>query len=145
MNIELDKRKTNILYVDKKNNHLANNNEVIKFVTEDNDCTIDKYIAIISGFYKLTNTETTILKYIITNRNDTTFNNIYNNVCKELKKCEHTIYRAIMSIRNKGIIYYDGKNLQLSKGIDINVNDFNNAKFFVIELNPNKNNITISI
>ena len=32
MNLVIDKRKTNIIYVDKDNNHVANNNDIIKLI-----------------------------------------------------------------------------------------------------------------
>ena len=40
MNLVIDKRKTNIIYVDKDNNHVANNNDIIKLIATNNTSAI---------------------------------------------------------------------------------------------------------
>ena len=39
-----DRRKSNAIYVDKSNNHVANADDIIKLTFTDNSATIDKYI-----------------------------------------------------------------------------------------------------
>lgn len=145
MSIKLDNRTTDILYVDKKNNHVSNNKEVIKFVTDGDSDPIDYYITIISGFYKLSIVETYILKYIISNKNDVTYNKVYENVGKVIAKCNHTLYRSINSLRNKGLVYYDGEYLKASNKIDVDLDKLYNAKLVVVELYPKANVINVTL
>ena len=65
MNLVIDKRKTNIIYVDKDNNHVANNNDIIKLIATNNTSAIDAYVKILAGTYNLNDTEIAVLKYLI--------------------------------------------------------------------------------
>ena len=146
MEVIIDKRKSNAIYVDKSNNHVANTNDIIKLTFTDNSTTIDKYIAIIAGVYKLNDTEIAVLKYIIANK----YNSLSGQVCiavsKIINKSNATIARAIDSLRTKKLIYGDGANaLKISTSIDVNNEDLSNAKFVVIELHPEVTSNGVSI
>ena len=65
MDITIDKRKTDIIYVDKANNHVAYNKEVIKLINNRNSSVIDVYVNILAGFNNLNDTESKVKKYII--------------------------------------------------------------------------------
>lgn len=146
MNLVIDKRKSNAIYVDKSNNHIANADDIIKLTFIDNSTAINKYIAIIAGVYKLNDTEVAILKYIINNK----YNNLSGQVCitvaKIINKSTATIARAIASLRDKRLIYSDENNaIKISTSININIEALYKAKFLVIELHPEitSNGITI--
>ena len=105
MKVVIDKRKSNAIYVDKSNNHIANADDIIKLTFTDNSATINKYIAIIAGVYKLNNTEVAVLKYIIDNKYNSLSGQVCIAVAKIINKSTATIARAIDSLRIKRLIY----------------------------------------
>lgn len=145
MNITIDKRQSKAIYVDKYNNHIANINDIIRLIFDNYSSVIDKYIAIITGVYNLNKTESEILKYIISNKNNTTSGEIYYNVSKAINKSNSTVIRAIDSLRTKRLIYNDNNIIKLSTSILVDIDTISKAKFIVIEINPKvtSNNITI--
>lgn len=137
MNLIIDKRKTDIIYVDKANNHVANSNDVIKLISINNDSNIDAYIKIFAGFYCLNDTEVAVLRYIITNTNNELSGIVCATVAKLINKSTATVARAIDSLRAKRLIYSNSTNaLKVSTSIATNDKAISNAKFIVIELHP---------
>ena len=67
MKIVIDNRKTDILYVDKENNHVIKDKETIKLVNARDNSNIDVYIGIIAGINRLNETESFVLKHIMIN------------------------------------------------------------------------------
>ncbi|UVY46390.1 MAG: plasmid replication protein [Bacteriophage sp.] len=146
MKVIIDKRKSNAIYVDKSNNHIANVDNIIKLTFTDNSATIDKYIAIIAGVYKLNETEVAVLKYIITDKYNSLSGQVCITVAKIINKSTATIARAIDSLRTKKLIYGNGANaLKVSTSIDVNNEALSNAKFVVIELHPEVTSNGVSI
>ena len=146
MDITIDKRKTDIIYVDKANNHVAYNDETIKLINNCDNTIIDIYFNIIAGVYKLNDTEVEILKYIMRNSNVDRYNNILNNVSKIIKKSTTTVSRAINSLKDKKLIHiYASNNVAISNDIAISKYAANNAKFLIIELNPKVTSKEITI
>lgn len=146
MKVIIDKRKSNAIYVDKYNNHIANVDNIIKLTFTDNSATIDKYIAIIAGVYKLNETEVAVLKYIITDKYNSLSGQVCITVAKIINKSTATIARAIDSLRTKKLIYGNGANaLKVSTSIDVNNEALSNAKFVVIELHPEVTSNSVSI
>lgn len=146
MKVIIDKRKSNAIYVDKYNNHIANVDNIIKLTFTDNSATIDKYIAIIAGVYKLNETEVAVLKYIITDKYNSLSGQVCITVAKIINKSTATIARAIDSLRTKKLIYGNGANaLKVSTSIDVNNEALSNAKFVVIELHPEVTSNGVSI
>lgn len=146
MDICIDKRKSEIIYVDKANNHVADNSEVIKLINNCNDSVIDVYVKILAGVNKLNNTEVEVLKYIMYESNISSYNNILNDVSKNINKSTTTISRAINSLKDKKLIYaHCSNNIIVSNNIAISKYDINNAKFLVIELNPKETSNGIDI
>lgn len=137
MDLVIDKRKTDIIYVDKVNNHVANSNDIIKLISINNDSNIDAYLKILAGTYALNDTEVAVLKYIITDKYDNLSGAVCITVAKIINKSTTTVARAIDSLRAKRLIYSNGANaLKVSTSIAIDVNTISNAKFIVIELHP---------
>lgn len=146
MDICIDKRKSEIIYVDKANNHVADNSEVIKLINNCNVSIIDIYVKILAGINKLNDTEIEVLKYIMYESNISSYNNILNNVSKNINKSTTTVSRAINSLKDKKLIYaHCSNNIIVSNNIAISKYDVNNAKFLVIELNPKETSNGIDI
>lgn len=137
MNVVIDNRINAAIYVDKINNHVANSDEIIRFILTDNVSNIDKYIGIIAGVYNLGETETAVLKYVITNDNTALSGEVCVAVAEVINKSTATIARAISTLRNKKLIYGDGaKALRPSIAITADLKAIAKAKFFIIEVNP---------
>ena len=146
MDITIDKRKTDIIYVDKANNHVAYNKEVIKLINNCNSFAIDVYVNILAGFNNLNDTESKVIKYIICNIEKNYYNCVLNNVSKNINKSTTTISRAIKSLIDKKLIYINSANkIILSNAIAIDKDTINNAKFLIIELNPKVTSKEITI
>lgn len=146
MNLVIDKRKTNIIYVDKDNNHVANNNDIIKLIATNNTSAIDTYIKILAGTYNLNDTEIAILKNLIDKNSDELAGIVCTTVAKIINKSTATVTRAIASLRDKRLIYIDSTNaIKVSSSIATSTSAIANAKFLVIELHPEitSNGVTI--
>ena len=146
MDISIDKRKTDIIYVDKANNHVAYNKEVIKLINNCNSSVIDVYVNILAGFNNLNDTESKVIKYIICNVKENYYNYVLNAVSKNINKSTTTISRAIKSLINKKLIYINSANkIILSNAIAIDKDSIDNSKFLIIELNPKVTSKEITI
>lgn len=146
MDITIDKRKTDIIYVDKANNHVAYNKEVIKLINNCNSSVIDVYVNILAGFNNLNDTESKVIKYIICNVKENYYNYVLNAVSKNINKSTTTISRAIKSLINKKLIYINSANkIILSNAIAIDKDAIDNSKFLIIELNPKVTSKEITI
>lgn len=146
MDITIDKRKTDIIYVDKANNHVAYNKEVIKLINNCNSSVIDVYINILAGFNNLNDTESKVIKYIICNVEKNYYNYVLNTVSKNINKSTTTISRAIKSLINKKLIYINSANkIILSNAIAIDKDTIDNSKFLIIEINPKVTSKEITI
>lgn len=146
MNLIIDKRKTDIIYVDKDNNHVANNNDIIKLIATNNTSAIDAYIKILAGTYNLNDTEIAVLKYLIAGNSNELAGIVCDAVAKLICKSTATVTRAIASLRDKRLIYIDGDNaVKVSSSIATSTSAIANAKFLVIELHPEitSNGVTI--
>ena len=152
MNISIDKRKTNIIYVDKENNHIANDGEVLKLInncnndTDSNNINIDTYVNIIAGYNNLSTIEVDVLKYLLYNSKDNGLKDICDNISKVINKSGITIKRAVYSLKSKGLVYINATNcVVVSNTINASVSKINNAKFIVIELNTKDTSNIVSI
>lgn len=146
MNISIDKRKTDIIYADKVNNHIAYNDETIKLINNCNNSVIDIYVNVLAGINKLNDTEIEVLKYIMYNDNNVHYIKILNNVSKNINKSVTTVSRAVSTLKSKKLIYATSfNNIIISDYIAISNNKANNAKFLVIELNPKVTSREITI
>lgn len=146
MKIVIDNRKTDILYVDKENNHLIKDKETIKLVNAGNNSNIDIYIDIITGINKLNETESFVLKYVITNNGSVKRLTAINDVAKDINKSISTVIRAIECLNIKGLVYItNAGEIKVSNSIKINIDNIVNARLLVIELNPEITSKPISI
>ena len=146
MDLITDKRKTDIIYVDKANNHVANNNEIIKLMSINNDSNIDIYLKILAGVYTLNDAEIAVLRHVITNKENSLSGQVCITVAKIINKSTATVARAIDSLRAKRLVYDNGNNaLKVSASINAEVKVITNAKFLIIELHPEVTSPTIEI
>lgn len=146
MKIVIDNRKTDILYVDKENNHVIKDKETIKLINARNNSNVDVYIGIIAGINKLNETESIVLKYIMNNDNSVKRFKVINDVATNINKSISTVIRAIECLRTKGLIYNtNAGEIKISNSINVNANDIVNARLLVIELNPEITSKAISI
>ena len=146
MDLITDKRKTDIIYVDKANNHVANNNEIIKLMSINNDSNIDIYLKILAGIYALNNAEIAVLRYVIADKDNSLSGQVCVAVAKVINKSTATVARAIDSLRAKRLVYGNGSNaLKVSTSINAEVKVITNAKFLIIELHPEVTSPTIEI
>ena len=152
MNISIDKRKTNIIYVDKENSHIANDDEVLKLVNncnndaDSNNINIDTYVNIIAGYNNLSTIEFYVLKYLLYNSKDNSLKDVCDNISKVVNKSGITIKRAVYSLKSKGLVYINATNcVVISNTISASVSKINNAKFIVIELNTKDTSNIVSI
>lgn len=137
MDLIIDKRKTDIIYVDKVNNHVANSNDVIKLISINNDSNVDTYLKILAGTYALNDAEVAVLRYVIADKNNSLSGQVCAAVAKVINKSTATVARAIDSLRAKRLIYGTGVNaIKISTSIVINAKALSNAKFIVVELHP---------
>ena len=146
MNLVIDKRKTDIIYVDKDNNHVANNNDIIKLIATNNTSAINAYVKILAGTYSLNDTEIAVLKYLIASNSNGLAGIVCDAVAKLICKSTATVARAIASLRDKRLIYIDSANvIKVSSSIAASTSAIDNAKFLIVELHPEitSNGITI--
>ncbi len=147
MNINIDQRKTDCLYVDKVNLHTANNDEIIKFIVTNNKTNkVDLYLNFISAIYELSYMEKILIKYLFYNKEVTHITNPV--VIKDIKKnhivSKSTILRGLSSLNSKYLITYSANGeIRLSDKINNNSAKLNNSKFYIIELDIKDNKITI--
>lgn len=146
MKIVIDNRKTDILYVDKENNHVIKDKETIKLINAGDISNIDIYINIIAGINKLNETESFVLKYIMTNDGSVKRLTAINNIIKDINKSVSTVNRAIECLRIKGLIYVtNAGEIKVSNSININDEIIANAKLLAIELVPEITSKAVSI
>lgn len=142
----IDKRKGNIIYVDKENNDVAHNEEVLKLINTNNDSVVDIYINIISGVYKLNSAEATVIKILIDLNGTVTRGILCNNVARSINKSHITASRAIDSLRDKRLIYITVNGyITLSNSIDITNKDISKIKVIVINSITNISSNKVSI
>lgn len=146
MKIVIDNRKTDILYVDKENNHVIKDKETIKLVNTGNNSNIDIYINIIAGINKLNETESAVLRYIINNDSSVKRFKVINDVATNINKSISTVIRAIECLNVKGLIYVtNAGEIKVSNSININTDTIANAKLLAIELVPEVTSKAVSI
>ena len=146
MKIVIDNRKTDILYVDKENNHVIKDEEIIKLVNTGANVNLDIYIGIIAGINRLTETESIVLKYIMSNNGSVKRLKIINDVAIIINKSISTVTRAIECLNIKGLVYNtNAGDIKVSNSINADVSNIANAKILAIELNPDVTSRAIAV
>lgn len=146
MGLEIDNRISEAMYVDKANNHVANSDEIIKLTYNDDLSVIAKYINIISSAYFLSKEESLIL-YHITIHQGLVLNSDNLLILADLTyRTVATVTRIIKQLEKRGFIYTnDNKEIYLRAKFKVNLEKISKAKFFVIEVNPDKTSPKINL
>lgn len=140
MDINVDKRITNITYVDRRNLHVATGKDIIKLINIDTADNADnnpiRIAASIIAMSKRLNKEEANLYYTILihtiSRNTKAIANYY---MKGYNKSYSTYCRAIEGLVKAGIIKIVSNTIiNVNEDYDLNI-QANIAKFLVIELN----------
>lgn len=146
MGLEIDNRISEAMYVDKANNHVANSDEIVKLIYNDDLPIIAKYINIISAAYFLSKAESLIL-YHITIHQGFVINSDNLLILADLTyRTVATVTRIIKQLEERGFIYItDNKEIYLRAKFKVNLEKIFKAKFFVIEVNPDKTSPKINL
>lgn len=137
MNLTKDIRDIDVIYVDKINRHVANNDTIIKLVNDSSMNNVDVYVNIISAGYNLNKTEIEVLRYVVGNNNKVSITKVHNDVARIVGKSTMTINRAIHSLRVKKLVYInENDDVQVSSAVLTDVDTINKAQFIVIEVAP---------
>lgn len=146
MGLEIDNRISEAMYVDKANNHVANSDEIIKLTYNDDLPVIAKYIDIISTAYFLSKAESLIL-YHITIHQGLVLNSENLLILADLTyRTVATVTRIIKQLEEQGFIYInDNKEVYLRAKFKVNLERISKAKFFIIEVNPDKTSPKINL
>lgn len=146
MGLEIDNRISEAMYVDKANNHVANSNEIVKLTYNDDLPIIAKYINIISAAYFLSKEESLIL-YHITIHQGLALNSDNLLILADLTyRTVATVTRIVKQLEKRGFIYTnDNKEIYLRAKFKVNLEKISKAKFFVIEVNPDKTSPKINL
>lgn len=140
MELSIDKRTVDILYVDKENLHNFTGTDIVKFVTNNDINGIDLFVALLSGVYNLKPAETNLLKVVV-NYNRKVASPIVRQKAKDEYEISATTYfRSLYSLRDKGLVYIDiDNNIACGSAVQINKYRLEKAKLFAVELNPKSN------
>lgn len=146
MGLELDNRISEAMYVDKANNHVANSNEIIKLTYNNDLPIIAKYVNIISTAYFLSKEESLILYHITIHQGLILHSNNLLILADLTYRTVATVTRIIKQLEKRGFIYItDNKEIYLRTKFKINLEKISKAKFFVIEVNPDKTSPKINL
>lgn len=146
MGLEIDNRISEAMYVDKANNHVANSDEIVKLTYSDDLPIIAKYINIISAAYFLSKEESLILYHITIHQGLILSSDNLLILADLTYRTVATVTRIIKQLEKRGFIYInDNKEVYLRAKFKVNLEKIFKAKFFVIEVNPDKTSPKINL
>lgn len=141
MELNVDYRKTNAMYVDKELSQVATDDSLVKFITKDCHDPLKLAINLFAGVFNLNESETDAIYYInylSDNNGQVPLVKVSDVFRSNTLKSKSTFDRAIESLKDKGIIYFAnlGKDICIKKEYKVNVNSIDKASFIVIEVKP---------
>lgn len=141
MELNVDYRKTNAMYVDKELSQIAIDDSLVKFITKDCHDPLKLAISLFAGVFNLNESETDTMYYInyLSDVNgQVSLVKVSDVFRSNTLKSKSTFDRAIESLKDKGIIYFAnlGKDICIKKEYKVNVNSIDKASFIVIEVKP---------
>lgn len=134
MEISIDNRKTDIIYVDKANLSTANNDEVIKLICKYNNNSVEVLSGIFAGIYNLNKLEELILTMLLNADEELEIKDVVEILMVMANKSKITINRAIETLRNKRLAYTNRNKIKASNHIAIKDKDINKIKALIIEI-----------
>lgn len=146
MDLVIDRREHDVIYVDRANLHNADSKEIVNFTIDDTFDSVSAYVKVLAGFYNLNETECAVLKVIIYSDGAKSLARTLNKVSKLINKSNTTVNRAINNLRSLNLIYINEDNVvNLSSAINISKDKLDSSKFFIIEVNPKLTSKNINI
>lgn len=150
MDLLVDNRKTNAMYVDKELSHIAKDNKIVKLITDDCVNNLKLAVNLFAGVLQLNESETEVLyfiNYLVDNNRKVSIAKASDIFKSNTLKSKSTFDRAINVLKEKNVIYFtnEGKDICIKKEYYINSRDIDNASFIVIEVNPKVNSQTVSL
>lgn len=150
MDLLVDNRKTNAMYVDKELSHIAKDDKIVKLITEDCNNNLKLAINLMAGVLQLNESEVDVMYYIIylADANRQVSISKASDVFKSnTLKSKSTFDRAINVLKEKNVIYFvnEGKDICIKKEYFVNVKEIDNASFIVIEVNPRVSSQAVSL
>lgn len=141
MELNVDYRKTNAMYVDKELSQVAIDDSLVKFITKDCHDPLKLAINLFAGVFNLNESETDTMYYInyLSDVNgQVSLIKVSDVFRSNTLKSKSTFDRAIESLKDKGIIYFTnlGKDICIKKEYKVDVNSIDKAAFIVIEVKP---------
>ena len=141
MELNIDYRKSNAMYVDKELSQVAIDDSLVKFITKDCHDPLKLAISLFAGVFNLNESETDAMYYInyLSDANgQVSLIKVSDVFRSNTLKSKSTFDRAIESLKDKGIIYFTnlGKDICIKKEYKVNVNSIDKAAFIVIEVKP---------
>lgn len=150
MDLLVDNRKTNAIYVDKELSHIAKDDKIVKLITEGCNNNLKLAINLMAGVLQLNESEVDVMYYIIylADANRQVSISKASDVFKSnTLKSKSTFDRAINVLKEKNVIYFvnEGKDICIKKEYFVNVKEIDNASFIVIEVNPRVSSQAVSL
>lgn len=146
MNITIDKRETDITYIDKSNNQYYTNDDIIKCIDSHNSGIISVMTNIIGTCNNLNKEEVNALKTIMNNNTNKTMIEAWQSYYNRYSKSYSTFTRAINTLIKKDILYLDNSfRIFINDRYNITDNNIRHAKYLVIELYPDDTSKPITI
>lgn len=145
MKLIKDNRETDIIFVDKCNNQVANNNETIKLINSDNT-KLEVYIDIIAISNNLNDNDKAIIRLIFnTENNIINVTKLSNKFRITTAKSASTFCRSLMNLKDLKIIDIVNNNASINENYYIDYNKIINSKFIIIELDTNDTSKSINL
>lgn len=145
MKLIKDNRETDIIFVDKYNNQVANNDETIKLINSDNT-KFELYIDIIAISNNLNNNDKAIIRLIFNAENNiidvTKLSNKFRIITA---KSASTFCRSLMTLKDLKIIDIVNNNASINENYYIDYDKIINSKFIIIELDTNDTSKSINL
>ena len=141
MELNVDNRKSDAMYVDKELSQVAINDNLVKFITKDCHDPLKLAINLFAGVFNLNESETDAIYYInylSDNNGQVSLVKVSDIFRSNTLKSKSTFNRAIEGLKDKGIIYFAnlGKDICIKKEYKVNVSSIDKASFIVIEIKP---------
>lgn len=150
MDLLVDNRKTNAMYVDKELSHIAKDNKIVKLITDDCVNNLKLVTNLFAGVLQLNESETEVLyfiNYLVDDNRKVSIAKASDIFKSNTLKSKSTFDRAINVLKEKNVIYFvnEGKDICIKKEYFVNVKEIDNASFIVIEVNPRVSSQAVSL
>lgn len=150
MELNVDNRKSDAMYVDKELSHAASKEELFKVMTKDCNNSLRLAIDMFAGVFKLNESEADAMYYINYLSDDNgqvSYAKVSDVFRSNTLKSKSTFNRAIESLKDRSIIYFTnlGKDICIKKEYKIDVSSIDKTSFIVIEVKPQVTSLAVDL